>query len=79
MLFRNPLDPQNVKITKAIKQWVCELWQLSEEVVISVTEMQCCGENCPHTETVITIWQQEPKVIRLPKPLTFVRKHDLIR
>lgn len=79
MNFKNPLDPQNLQITKAIKTWATELYQLPDEVVITVAELKCCGEDCPHIETVITIWEAEPKRLRVQKPLVYVRKHDLVK
>jgi hypothetical protein len=79
MLFKNPNDTDNKAIRQAIKQWLIELKHLSEDVAISVVELNCCGEQCPHIETVISIFYENlpTEVLKVSKPLTFVRKHDL--
>lgn len=80
MLFKNPNDTDNKAIRQAIKQWLIELKKLPEDVAISVVELNCCGEQCPHIETVISIFHENlpTEVLKVSKPLTFVRKHDLI-
>ncbi|TAD97083.1 MAG: nitrate reductase [Bacteroidetes bacterium] len=77
--FKNPRDPQNLAITKILKQWTIELLQLSENSVVMVTESQCLDENCPDMETVIAIFEekQETRSFRIRRPLIFVRKFHL--
>jgi hypothetical protein len=77
MQFKNPLDPENLAIQKAIKQWVAIFLQLPDDTVITVSEIKCCGENCPHIETCITVWQTPPLLLKIPKPLVYVRKYDV--
>lgn len=77
MQFKNPLDPQNIEVSKAIKQWTKSYLQLSDNTTITITELNCCGENCPHIETVITIWTEKAQVFKIPKPLVYVRKYDV--
>ncbi len=77
MQFKNPLDPQNIEVSKAIKQWTKSYLQLSDDTTITITELNCCGENCPHIETVITIWTEKAQVFKILKPLVYVRKYDV--
>jgi hypothetical protein len=77
MQFTNPLDPENLAIKKAIKQWVAAKYNLDETVMLTVTELKCCGEQCPHIETAITIWQTPPILLKITKPLVYIRKHDI--
>lgn len=80
MLFKNPNDTDNKAIRQAIKQWLVELKGLSAETTISVVELNCCGSQCPHIETVISIFYESSptEILKVSKPLTFMRKHDLI-
>ena len=77
MQFKNPLDPQNIAVSKAIKQWTKSYLQLSDDITITITELNCCGETCPHIETAITIWTDKPTVFKIQKPLVYVRKYDV--
>jgi hypothetical protein len=77
MQFSNPLDPENKEIRKAIKMWLQHKLAFLTEEVITISELKCCGENCPHIETVITIWTTEPQVFKITKPLTYIRKQDI--
>jgi hypothetical protein len=38
-----------------IKQWVLETFELTEDMSVLVTELQCTEEGCPPLETVIAI------------------------
>lgn len=80
MLFKNPNDTNNKAIREAIKQWLVALKGLSADTTISVVELNCCGDQCPHIETVISIFHENlaTEILKVSKPLTFVRKHDLI-
>ena len=80
MFFKNPRDPNNIEVTKAIKQWTKELLHLQEDkVVLFVSEIDCVDPACPGTETHIMIAENEkkPQLLRIQKPLTFVRKRDV--
>jgi hypothetical protein len=79
MLFKNPLDPDNSAIRKAIKQWISEKMSLDTSITITITELNCCGETCPHIETIITVWTEKPEIIKVAKPLIYVRKHDITK
>jgi hypothetical protein len=77
MQFKNPLDPQNIEVSKAIKKWVKSYLQLPDDTTITITELKCCGETCPHIETVITIWTEKTQVFKIQKPLVYIRKYDV--
>ena len=64
--------------TAAIKKWVKEKLQLSDDITIMVTEINCWEPNCPDKETVIAILQEgNNKKVSIKKPLLFVRKWDI--
>lgn len=80
MFFKNPRDLHNVEVTKTIKQWTRELLHLEEgNAVLFVSEIECADPGCPGTETHIMIAENEkkPQLLRIQKPLVFVRKKDI--
>ena len=53
--FTNPLDPENIEIKKAIRQWVIERFKLDVSVKIDIMEHTCSEASCVHAETVISV------------------------
>lgn len=50
---RSGIDPAH---TRAIKTWVAELLQLSDDDVVSVMESACVDPGCPLVETHIVVF-----------------------
>ena len=86
--FTNPLDPENIQIKKAIRQWVMARFKLDESVEINIIEHQCTEASCVHAETVIsfenTVEERNPEAsgkggqfYKIAKPLVYIRKIDV--
>ena len=86
--FKNPLDPENIEIKKAIRQWVISRFKLDESVEIGIVEHQCMEASCVHAETVIsienTVEERNPEAsgkggefYKIAKPLVYIRKIDI--
>jgi hypothetical protein len=45
--------------TRAMKQWVQQVFSLDDDVTIMVTELRCNEPNCPPFETVIALWAMD--------------------
>lgn len=54
---------------------------LTEEVTISVTELNCSDEGCPDTETVVAVLisGEKPRLARVHKPIPEVTLQDLVK
>ncbi len=77
-IFKNPLDPENIEVRKAIRQWVIARFNLDESVVIGIIEHQCAEASCVHAETVISINNTEGgQYFKIAKPLVYIRKIDI--
>ncbi len=80
-VFANPLAPRRARPEKArrIKSWVRELYELAEDVVVSVTELACRDQGCPGIETVIGIMRPGQKIetVRVHKPIAEISEIDL--
>lgn len=50
-----PRSKSNPVHTQEIKKWVRDIFQLSEDITVMVTELQCSEPGCPPLETVIAI------------------------
>jgi hypothetical protein len=76
--FKNPRDPENVEITRLIKGWVRQHFELGEEVSIFVSEVNCQDDSCPVKETAIVLFfEKGEKKLSIHKPLTFIRERDV--
>ena len=76
--FTNPLDPENIAIKIAIRQWVTARFKLDESVEIGIVEHQCTEASCVHAETVISIENTEgSEFYKIAKPLVYIRKLDI--
>ena len=52
---------------------------LSEDAVISVTELNCSDPGCPSSETVVAIFaaEQKPQLFRFHKPILEIGEAEL--
>ena len=62
-----------------IKMWVREALSLSDEVAVTVSEINCRDPACPGVETVILVMIPElpTRMIRIARSLAEVRLADL--
>ena len=77
--FNNPLDPDDIKIRTAIKEWTLDFLKLETSVEIEIIEHLCTEASCLHAETVIKVENTEgSSFFKIAKPLTFIRKLDVL-
>jgi hypothetical protein len=80
-VFKNPLDPENIEIKKAIQKWVIERFKLENSVQIEIIEHRCTEASCVHAETIITVSSasgtEGGAFYKIAKPLVFIRKIDI--
>ena len=83
MSLRYPFVEKRSEDLKAaadrIKMWVREALSLSDEVAVTVSEINCRDPACPGVETVILVMIPElpTRMIRIACPLAEVRLADL--
>ena len=79
--FVNPLarnGPSVINSARAIKSWMHTLLSLSEDAVVSVSELACHVPGCPPKETVILVMQGTETVqVSIHKPMTDVTEDDV--
>ena len=77
--FNNPLDPENIQIKKAIRQWVLDRLKLDVSATIEIIENTCTEPNCVFAETLIAVSNTEGGDVfyKMSKPLVFIRKIDV--
>ncbi len=63
-----------------VKSWVSQVFDLSEDVSVMITELQCTEEGCPPIETVIVIMETPGKSrqYKIHKPLADVNQKDIV-
>ena len=76
--FNNPLDPDDLEIRAAIKQWAIDFLKLELSTDIEIVEHLCTEASCLHAETVLKVENTEgSSFFKIAKPLTFIRKLDV--
>jgi hypothetical protein len=76
--FINPLDPDDLNIRAAIRQWTIDFLKLEASTELEIIEHLCTEANCLHTETVIKVENTEGSLFyKIAKPLTYIRKLDV--
>lgn len=80
----NIFDPRpsgNTQQAATIKRWVEEMFPLTEQTSVMVTELHCSEPDCPPIETVIALMTagSEPRKLKLHKPMADVRREDVER
>lgn len=62
--FENPLAPKTNRLlakSAEIKGWVRQVFNLSDDTPVTITELACRDDGCPDIETVIGIFcKDEP-------------------
>ncbi|MXV78504.1 hypothetical protein F4001_09130 [Candidatus Poribacteria bacterium] len=63
-----------------VKSWVYQTFDLSEDISVMITELQCTEEGCPPIETVIVIMETpgKPRQYKIHKPLSDVNQADIV-
>jgi len=83
MSLRYPFVEKRSEDLKAaadrIKMWVREALSLSDEVAVTVSEINCRDPGCPGVETAILVMVPDlpTRMIRIACPLAEVRLADL--
>lgn len=85
-VFKNPLDPDNLKAKDLLKKWLSTKLKLGETAHIEITEYQCADPGCLHAETVFKVsdlpntperMTEGLKIYKIAKPLVFIRRLDI--
>ncbi|MYF56282.1 hypothetical protein F4225_11180 [Candidatus Poribacteria bacterium] len=63
-----------------VKSWIYQTFDLSEDISVMITELQCTEEGCPPIETVIVIMETpgKPRQYKIHKPLSDVNQADIV-
>ena len=70
-------DPRQLAEVKA---WVSQAFDLSDDVSIMITQLECTEEGCPPIETVIAIMETpgKPRQYKIHKSLPEVKQTDIV-
>jgi hypothetical protein len=83
--FANPLRPVKPsgypEAIERAKSSARRALGLSDDAVISVTELSCRDPKCPDVETVIAVFRAEAEtlVLRVHKPIPDITEADLVQ
>ena len=66
------------EIVKRIEDWTRRRFKLSDEVVVSVSQIECLLPGCPPLETVVSFWEGEDRYhFKVFKTISDVKEDDL--
>ena len=76
-LFGQTPTPNTVFVQR-VKAWIREMLALSDEVAITVMQLNCAEADCPDVETVVGVLEKgHPRKFTIFKPLAAVTRDDL--
>ncbi len=77
--FLNSQKESDPRQLAQVKSWVFQVFDLSEDVSVMITQLQCTEEGCPPIETVIAIMETpgKPRQYKIHKPLAEVKQTDI--
>ena len=78
--FLNPQKESDPQQLVQVKSWISETFDLSEDISVMITQLQCTEEGCPPIETVIAIMETpgNPRQYKIHKPLAEVKQTDIV-
>ena len=78
--FFNSQKESDPRQLAQVKSWVSQAFDLSEDVSVLITQLQCTEEGCPPIETVIAIMETpgKPRQYKIHKPLAEVKQTDIV-
>jgi hypothetical protein len=62
---------------KQIKKWVHQVFELDEEIPISLSQLRCIEPGCPPIETVINVLVSPVKMYKIHKQITDIEYSDI--
>lgn len=62
---------------KQVKTWIAEIFNLDEQVAISLNQLTCRESDCPPIETAIVIVEQPPKQYKIHKAIADIQQSDI--
>jgi len=77
--LNRPNRPSSARASE-IKSWVCEVFHLTEDTTVLVTELRCSEPECPPIETVLAVFADAGKPIqhKILKPMDGVLFDDIV-
>ncbi len=73
-----PLKAEPAQVEQ-LKSWLFELLHVEEEIVISISQLQCHEPHCPPIETAITVMTDPVRQFKVHKAVAEIEPVDLIK
>ena len=67
-------DPAKVK---QVKTWIAEIFNLDEQVTVSLNQLTCHEPGCPPIETAIVVMEKPPKQYKIHKSIAEIQQSDI--
>lgn len=78
LFSRSNLKADPIKV-KQVKSWITEIFNLDEQVTISLNQLTCHEPDCPPIETAIVVMEQPPKQYKIHKSIAEIQQSDIDR
>ncbi|NJK48030.1 hypothetical protein HC931_07480 [Candidatus Gracilibacteria bacterium] len=78
-LFSGGKPKANPEKIKQIKTWIYQLFEIDEEIFISLNQLQCTEPDCPPLETVIVIMDEPRQQYKIHKSIAEIEREDLLK
>lgn len=62
---------------KQIKKWIYQYFEISDDISISLSQLQCKEEDCPPIETVISVMTNPVEQYKIHKKIADIESTDI--
>jgi hypothetical protein len=74
---KQPTPAADSTVITQLKGWVYEALALSQDIPISISQLQCTEPGCPPLETVIAVMTHPPQTYQIHKPAAAIQLDDV--
>lgn len=74
LFSRQKADPTQIQ---AIKTWIYELFNLPDDIPISISQLTCTEPGCPPIETVISVMRTPTETYKIHKAVGEIQYNDI--
>ncbi|NJK48867.1 hypothetical protein HC931_12400 [Candidatus Gracilibacteria bacterium] len=78
-LFSKGKSKANPEKIKQIKNWIYQVFEIDEQIIISLNQLQCTEPGCPPLETVIVIMDESRQPYKIHKSIAEIEREDILK
>ncbi|MCU0535647.1 MAG: hypothetical protein MUD14_17285 [Hydrococcus sp. Prado102] len=78
-LFSTGKPKANPEKIQQVKNWIYQVFEIDEQITISLNQLQCTEPGCPPLETVIVIMDESKQRYKIHKSIADIEREDILQ